>query len=77
VLRTFQTLVFSAVVLTAALVGAGLPAPPPQAAVERRLTSPVVVALPAEDAELAVDGETIPGLGVVPGIPNIASRRPR
>jgi uncharacterized protein (TIGR03000 family) len=66
--RTFL-FVFTAVLLTGGPVAAGLPAPPPQAAaqsspaVERRLTSRVVVALPADDAELVVDGETIPGQG--------------
>lgn len=68
--RTFLFLV-SAVVLAPEPLAAGLPAPPPQAAaqaaqaapVERRLTSRVVVTLPADDAELAVDGETIAGQG--------------
>ena len=66
-----KTLLFvvSAVVLSAGSVAVGLATPPPQAAaqsgtaVERRVTARVVVALPAADAELAVDGETIAGQG--------------
>jgi uncharacterized protein (TIGR03000 family) len=42
---------------------AGPPAAQSGTAVERRLTSQVVVALPADDAELTVDNETIPGQG--------------
>ena len=67
-LKTFL-LVVCALVFGVGPVAAGRPAPPPQAAaqssasVERRLASRVVVALPADDAELAVDGETIPGQG--------------
>jgi len=66
-MKTFL-LVVCALVFGVGPVAAGL-APPPQAAaqsnasVERRLASRVVVALPADDAELAVDGETIPGQG--------------
>jgi len=61
--------IFSALVLTTGSVAAQrLPerlngVPQSGAAVERRLTSPVVLTLPADDAELVVDGQTIPGQG--------------
>ena len=57
-LRTFL-LVVSALVVAA---GPGTAAQS-SAPVVSRLTSPVVVALPADDAELAVDGQPIPGQG--------------
>lgn len=59
--------VISAVVITASPVTAGLPAPqtavPSGPSAELRLTSRVVVALPADDTELAVDGVAITGSG--------------
>ena len=65
-----RTLCFAFIaVLTAGPATAGLPDHPLQAAaqssaaVERRLAARVIVALPADDADLAVDGETIPGQG--------------
>jgi len=62
--------VFIGAVLIAGPATAGLPAhpqtaAPSSAAVERRLAARVIVALPADDAELAVDGETIPGQGPI------------
>jgi uncharacterized protein (TIGR03000 family) len=64
-----RVLIFSAAIITAAGVATG-----PQSAGERtasqsapsrerRLTSRIVVAVPADDAELAVNGETVPGEG--------------
>lgn len=59
----------SAALLTIAGICAGLPrssgttALQSTAAVELRLTSRVAVSVPANDAELAVNGETIPGDG--------------
>jgi uncharacterized protein (TIGR03000 family) len=62
-------LVFSAGLIT---TGGAVPALPPAvdrpglqstASVERRLTSRVAVTVPADDAELVVNGETIPGEG--------------
>jgi uncharacterized protein (TIGR03000 family) len=61
-------LVFGAVAVTAPAIYPVQPAAadrPPQArAAERRLTSRVFVAVPADDAELVINGETIPGHGV-------------
>jgi uncharacterized protein (TIGR03000 family) len=63
-------LALSAAAITAVGVATGLPASvraatlQSTAAVERRLTSRVVVTLPADDAELVVNGETIAGNGV-------------
>jgi len=68
-LRRTLLFVFIGGVLAAGPATAGLPAHPPQtaaqssAAVERRLAARLVVALPADDADLAVDGEMIPGQG--------------
>jgi uncharacterized protein (TIGR03000 family) len=68
VLHTFL-LVLGAAVLTTAEVSAGSPrtlsggALQSTAAVERRLSSRVTVQVPAADAELAVDGEEVPGEG--------------
>src|SRR5688500_9162298 len=65
--RTIVYLALAAV-LSPAPLAAGLP-PARQAAAQitapadRRVTSRVVVALPADDAELAVDGNTMPGKG--------------
>jgi uncharacterized protein (TIGR03000 family) len=62
--------VLSVAVLAAAHVASGLPIAGERLALqsttstERRLTSRVVVTLPADDAELVVDGKTIPGQGV-------------
>jgi uncharacterized protein (TIGR03000 family) len=67
--KTFLIVFSIAGALTGGPATAGPPAHPLQtaaqssAAVERRLAARVVVALPADDAELAVDGETIPGQG--------------
>jgi uncharacterized protein (TIGR03000 family) len=58
--RPVRTLLF---LLSVALTAGPEAAAQSNAAVERTLTSRVVVALPAGDAELAVDGETIFGQG--------------
>jgi uncharacterized protein (TIGR03000 family) len=64
-----RVLVFSAVIVTAANPATGLPpageraASQSTASIERGLRSRVVVAAPADDAELVVNGETIPGEG--------------
>jgi uncharacterized protein (TIGR03000 family) len=60
---------FSAVAITVPhaaielLPAAGPAAAQSSASAQRRLTSRFVVAVPADDAELVVDGETIPGQG--------------
>ena len=67
----FQTrlVVLVATATTVATLAGGLAASPKaaglqsSASVERRLTSRVAVTLPAEDAELVVDGQPIPGEG--------------
>jgi uncharacterized protein (TIGR03000 family) len=56
-------LLFSALLATPPVAAAAAAAPPQAAAADRRLSSRVAVVLPADDAELTVDGQVIQGNG--------------